>query len=99
MKPHISFPPVTYPDATSKTVIANGVSRAHHLQATLAICAVEMTTAEVPTALSSLIMDAAEMGARRRGGSAGGSYRHRRRPSSPTRIRAAAGTAVASRLA
>ncbi|TLX08840.1 hypothetical protein [Rhizobium sp. MHM7A] len=90
MKPQISFPRVTYPDATSKTVIANGVARAYHPQATLTVCAVEMIIAENPTALSSLIMDAAEMGARRRGGL---------RPSSPTRIGAPAGTAVALRLA
>ncbi|TAV81546.1 universal stress protein [Rhizobium leguminosarum] len=61
MKQHLFLPLLTYPDATSEFMIANAVALAHHMQATLTVCAVEITIPEVSNALSSLIIDAAKM--------------------------------------
>ncbi|MFS8148424.1 universal stress protein [Rhizobium sp. BR 249] len=61
MKRHIFLPLLTYPDATSETMIANAVALAHHMQATLTVCAVEITIPDVSNALSSLIIDTGKM--------------------------------------
>jgi nucleotide-binding universal stress UspA family protein len=61
MKQHLFLPLLTYPDATSEFMIANAVALAHHMQATLTVCAVEITIPDVSNALSSLIIDAAKM--------------------------------------
>ena len=61
MKRHILLPLLTYPDATSETMIANAVALAHHMRATLTVCAVEISVPDVSNALSSLIIDAARM--------------------------------------
>ncbi|MBX5048679.1 universal stress protein [Rhizobium lentis] len=61
MKRHIFLPLLTYPDATSEFMIANAVALARHMQATLTVCAVEITIPDVSNALSSLIIDAAKM--------------------------------------
>ncbi|WP_434734561.1 universal stress protein (plasmid) [Rhizobium sp. YTUHZ044] len=61
MKRHIFLPLLTYPDATSEIMIANAVMLARHMQATLTVCAVEITIPDVSNALSSLIIDAAQM--------------------------------------
>ncbi|MBB4237981.1 universal stress protein [Rhizobium esperanzae] len=61
MKRHIFLPLLTYPDATSEFIISNAVALAHHMQATLTVCAVEITIPNVSNALSSLIIDAAKM--------------------------------------
>ncbi|RUM08633.1 universal stress protein [Rhizobium chutanense] len=61
MKRHIFLPLLTYPDATSEFMISNAVALAHHMQATLTVCTVEITIPNVSNALSSLIIDAAKM--------------------------------------
>ncbi|MFB2608250.1 universal stress protein, partial [Rhizobium phaseoli] len=61
MKQHIFVPLLTYPDATSDVMIANAIALARHMQATLTVCAVEITVPDVSNALSSLIIDAAQM--------------------------------------
>ncbi|ANM06676.1 universal stress protein A (plasmid) [Rhizobium phaseoli] len=61
MKQHIFVPLFTYPDATSDVMIANAIALARHMQATLTVCAVEITVPDVSNALSSLIIDAAQM--------------------------------------
>ncbi|MBB3463109.1 universal stress protein [Rhizobium sp. BK377] len=61
MKQHFFLPLLTYPDMTSEFIIANAVALAHHMQATLTVCAVEITIPDVSNALSSLIIDAAKM--------------------------------------
>ncbi|EJC75137.1 universal stress protein UspA-like protein [Rhizobium leguminosarum bv. trifolii WSM2012] len=61
MKQHLFVPLLTYPDATSGTMIANAVALARHMQATLTVCAVEITIPDVSSALSSVIIDAAKM--------------------------------------
>ena len=61
MKQHIFVPLLTYPDATSDVMIANAIALARHVQATLTVCAVEITVPDVSNALSSLIIDAAQM--------------------------------------
>jgi nucleotide-binding universal stress UspA family protein len=61
MKQHLFLPLLTYPDMTSEFMIANAVALAHHMQATLTVCAVEITIPDVSNALSSLIIDAAKM--------------------------------------
>ncbi|WP_064712916.1 universal stress protein [Rhizobium bangladeshense] len=61
MKRHIFLPLLTYPDATSESMITNAIMLARHMQATLTVCAVEITIPDVSNALSSLIIDAARM--------------------------------------
>ena len=61
MKQHIFVPLLTYPDATSDVLIANAIALTRHMQATLTVCAVEITVPDVSNALSSLIIDAAQM--------------------------------------
>ncbi|EJZ22868.1 hypothetical protein, partial [Rhizobium sp. Pop5] len=61
MKRHLFLPLLTYPDATSEFMISNAVALAHHMQATLTVCAVEITVPDVSNALSSLIIDVAKM--------------------------------------
>ncbi|ANL36561.1 universal stress protein [Rhizobium phaseoli] len=61
MKQHIFVPLLTYPDATSDVMIANAIALTRHMQATLTVCAVEITVPDVSNALSSLIIDAAQM--------------------------------------
>ncbi|WP_064686398.1 universal stress protein [Rhizobium bangladeshense] len=61
MKRHIFLPLLTYPDATSEFMVANAVALARHMQATLTVCAVEITIPHVSNTLSSLIIDAAQM--------------------------------------
>lgn len=61
MKRHVFLPLLTYPDATSETMIANAVALAHHMQATLTVCAVAITIPDVSNALSSLIIDTGKM--------------------------------------
>jgi nucleotide-binding universal stress UspA family protein len=61
MKQQFLLPLLTYPDATSETMIANAVTLARHLQATLTVCAAHVTVPDVSNALSSLVIDAAKM--------------------------------------
>ncbi|MGV4796703.1 universal stress protein [Rhizobium sp. F40D2] len=61
MKRHIFLPLLTYPDATSEFMISNAVALAHHMRATLTVCAVGISVPDVSNALSSLIIDAAQM--------------------------------------
>lgn len=57
MQKHIFLPLLTYPDPTSEFLIANAVSLARHMNASLTACIVEIAIPHVSAALGSLILD------------------------------------------